>query len=110
MFAGGGGCDVNRGNARRSVVCYADLLGWVPGKRRKLCRFAVSRASRRGILLSHTLTMPQCLLKASSEHPGASQDVPGFPHSVSLHHKFYTAGIMYEPGDKKRQAFTLTGR
>ena len=96
MFASGGGGDVNCGTTRRNHVCHPGSLDLVPEKRRELCRFAVSRASRRRILLSHTLTMPQCLLKASSEHPGASQDVPGFPHSVSQHHKVYTAGSMYD--------------
>ena len=53
MFARSGGGDVNEGNARRSLVCYPDSRDWVPEKCRELCRYAVSRGGRHGILLWH---------------------------------------------------------
>ena len=53
MFARNGGGDVAHGNTRRSLVCYPASLDWVPEKRRELCRYAVSRGGRRGILLWH---------------------------------------------------------
>ena len=51
MFARNGGGDVTPGNARRSLVWYQGSLDWVPEKRRELCRYAVSRGGRHGILL-----------------------------------------------------------
>ena len=53
MFARNGGGDVAHGNTRRSFVCHPDSLDWVPEKRRELCRYAVSRGGRHGILLWH---------------------------------------------------------
>ena len=90
MFARNGGGDVTHGNTRWHLVCYPDSLDWVPEKRRELCRYAVSRGGRHGILLWHRSSLgfalpvafePMIRLQFNSVCYKLAQSVPARPRT-----------------------------